>query len=227
MFNFIGTRKPDFKNISKEVYRDYWKDKGAEMRSKLMEREVIFLDWIPEGSKVLSIGCGNSRLLFELKKRKNCSVYGLDIENSVVAMLNKQGIKASTADISKDDFDLTNYFDFKFDYIILSELLEHLALPEKLVLKIKNNSFFFAISVPNSAFYRYRIGLMFKGRFFTQWIKHPSEHLRYWSHIDFLDWLDAMGMRLIKQESSNGPSGLKDFWPNMFGHQICYLVKAK
>jgi len=79
--------------------------------------------------------------------------------------------------------------------------------------------------LPNSAFYRYRIGLMFKGRFFTQWLYHPSEHLRYWSHIDFLDWLKALNFNIIEFKSSNGPF-LKNIWPNMFGNQICYLVKT-
>jgi methionine biosynthesis protein MetW len=225
MFHFIGTRKPDFKNISRDIYHDYWKDKGDKMRSILMEREDIFFEWIPERSKVLSIGCGNSRLLYELKQKKKCEACGIDIEDSVVGMLNRQGIRSFKADISRDDFDLGKIFSFKFDYIILSELLEHLAMPENLMLKIRKCSNYFAVSIPNSAFYRYRTGLMFGGRFFTQWIKHPAEHLRYWSHVDFLDWLDALGFTIAKTQSSNGPSGLKDLWPNMFGHQICYLAK--
>jgi len=91
--------------------------------------------------------------------------------------------------------------------------------------KITNYSDNFLISVPNSAFYRYRIGLMFAGRFFTQWAKHPAEHLRFWSHKDFLDWLLARNLKIIKIKSSNGPRFLRDFWPNMFGHQICYWTQ--
>lgn len=221
---FKGTRKPKYKNIKdKDIYNLYWQEKGFVMRDKLMERERIFFKWIKPGTKVLSIGCGNSRLLYELKNRKNCDVYGIDIEPLVIQGLKENNIDAKVADVARDDFDLRNYYDFKFDYIILSEFLEHLALPEVLVNKLKPYTHYFVISTPNSAFYRYRLGLMFNGRFFTQWAQHQAEHLRFWSQTDFIDWLKAMGLRLIKTKPSNGPF-LKDAWPNMFGHQICYLV---
>jgi len=225
MFNFIGTRKPDFKNIDENVYDHYWSGVGYKMREKLMEREEIFLDWIKDSSRVLSIGCGNSRLLYELKNKKGCTVIGIDIAESVVAGLRKEGIECIRQDISEKDFDLSKLFSERFDYIIMSEILEHLALPELLIRNAASHADTLVISIPNSAFYRYRVGITFRGRFFTQWIKHPSEHLRYWSHIDFLDWLAAMGLEVLEAKPSNGPAYLRDIWPNMFGHQICYMAK--
>jgi methionine biosynthesis protein MetW len=222
MFYFKGTRKPDFKKIEQNIYNLYWQDKGFNIRHKLMEREDIFFDWIPEGSNVLSIGCGNSRLLYELKKQKKCQVTGIDIEQSVVDGQKKNDVSTQKADITSDDF----YLEEKFEYIIISEVLEHLVLPEALLGKIRKNTNHLILSVPNSAFYRYRLGLLFGGRFFTQWAKHPAEHLRFWSHSDFTDWLGALGFEVEKTVSSNGPF-LKNIWPNMFGHQICYLVKNK
>jgi hypothetical protein len=67
---------------------------------------------------------------------------------------------------------------------------------------------------------------MFGWRFFTQWKSHPSEHLRYWSHKDFLDWLSAMNLDVVRAKASNGFE-LKDIWQNLFGHQICYLTKKR
>lgn len=223
MFYFHGTRKPNFKKVSKDIYGDYWKDKGSAMRSKLMEREYVFMDWIKPSSRVLSIGCGNSRLLYELRAQKQCHVFGIDIDRGVVDGLQSKGIGAMVADIARDDFTLNDLFQERFDYVVMSEILEHLVLPERLIEKINPFTEYIVISVPNSAFYRYRTGLLFKGRFFTQWAQHPAEHLRYWSHIDFQDWLEAQKVRLIEACASNGPKILRDIWPNMFGHQICYL----
>jgi methionine biosynthesis protein MetW len=226
MFYFSGTRKPDFKNISQDIYADYWQSRDFKLREKMMEREIIFFDWIKPNAKILSIGCGNSRLLKELQEKKQAKVFGIDIEEKVVAELNKIGIRAAAADVARPDFDLKNIFgEEKFDYIVLSEFLEHLVLPEVLIEKIISAGDNFLISVPNSAFYRYRLGLMFKGRFFTQWAKHPAEHLRFWSHIDFLDWLLARDLKIIKIKSSNGPRFLRDWRPNLFGHQICYYSR--
>lgn len=222
-FYFDYTRRPDFTKIIKYLnYDDYWSKRGYIMRSKLMEREAIFFDWIRGGSKILDLGCGSSRLAFELKKKKNCNASGLDVSGLVIDNLNKYGISGIKADIENINFSL----DDNYDYIIISEVLEHIKYPEDLIEKIRNNAQYLAISIPNSAFYRYRLGLMFSGRFFTQWMTHPAEHIRYWSHKDFLDWLKAMDLELIKFKSSNGFL-LKDFWPNMFGHQMCYLVRTK
>ncbi|MFH1551677.1 MAG: class I SAM-dependent methyltransferase [bacterium] len=222
MFYFHGSRKPDFTNIIRNNYDDYWEKRGFKLRDKLLEREEIFFKWINPKSSVIDIGCGNSRLLFELKNKKACEVCGIDISHLVIDELNKIGINSKVSNIESDDFNI----DKQFDYLIISEVLEHLRYPEDLILKLKKQAKYLLISIPNSAFYRYRFGLMFKGRFFTQWREHPSEHLRYWSHRDFLDWLNAMGFELIRYQSSNGFL-FKDIFVNLFGHQICYLVKSK
>lgn len=222
MFYFKGTRKPDFSKIQKIDYDEYWKNRGFQLRGKLPERELIFFNWIPNGAKILNAGCGNSRLLLELKLKKNCDCAAIDKSPLAVKGQKEAGIEAYAADLEDDDFAPNE----DYDYIILSEVLEHLRQPEDLIAKFAPHTKYFILSVPNSAFYRYRLGLMFKGRFMTQWAQHPSEHLRYWSHIDFLDWLTALGLEVASFQSSNGFQ-LKNLWPNMFGHQICYLTKTK
>lgn len=187
-----------------------------------MEREVIFFNWIKPGSRVLDIGCGNSRLLLELKQKKNCIVEGIDISPLVIDKLSAEGVPAFVADVTSDSFAL----DKQYDVIIMSELLEHILEPESLVRTVSRNTRELIMSVPNSAFYRYRIHLMFSGRFFTQWVHHPAEHVRYWSHTDFLDWIDALDLTLITSKASNGFT-LKDMWPNMFGHQMAYHVATR
>lgn len=221
MFYFRGMRKPDFKNIKKIDYDEYWRTRGFALRGKFMEREQIFFDWIAPNSRVLDVGCGSSRLLLELKEKKNCSVLGVDSSAIVLEGQKKAGVEVRLGDIESTEFNVEGYFD----YIILSEVLEHLRDSESLVSKLAPHARHLAISVPNSAFYRYRFGLMFKGRFFTQWRYHPAEHLRFWSHSDFLEWLSALGLDVEKTVASNG-FWFKDICPNLFGHQICYLVST-
>ncbi len=141
--------------------------------------------------------------------------------------MQKHSIPIVQADISANNFRLGNYYHNSFHYTIISEVLEHIPHPEKLLSDAGKLSEWIILSVQNSAFYRYRLGLMFRGRFFTQWIKHPAEHLRFWSNKDFMEWLDAIGFDIQNVQSSNGPHLLKDLWPNMFGHQICYLARKK
>ena len=222
LFYFKNTRRPDFKNVKKFDYNAYWDSRGFTLRTKLMERERIFFNWIRPGSRVLDIGCGNSRLLYELKHKKNCTVLGLDISPKVVGELNRLGVPAKVADLEAGlPADLGRY-----DYIIASEVLEHLKYPEDLVARLKPLGDRLVVSVPNSAFYRYRLHLMFTGRFFTQWAVHPAEHLRYWSHKDFLEWLGAQGLTLERFKAAAGFE-LMDLWPNLFCATGCYLARTK
>jgi methionine biosynthesis protein MetW len=225
--SFYYTRKPDFSNIENFNYNQYWmmQDKGTiKIRKKLKPREWIFKEWIPARSSVLVIGCGDSCLPLMLKNEKHCLVEVNDISQKIIKTQKKAGVMGSTGNIGAPGFKVNK----KYDYIILSEVIEHIPDPESLIMKIKNKARFIIFSIPNSAFYRYRISLLLKGRFFTQWNYYPGEHLRFWSHIDFLDWLKALKLKVIRSEASNGlqlgPVRFYKFWPNLFGHQICYLV---
>lgn len=224
MFNFPWTRKPNYPKLARLNYDEYWQTRGFVIKNKLREREEYILSIIPIGSKVLDIGCGNSKLPIALKE-KGCNVSVGDISPIVL-----EGFK--THDINSMIVDLTHVEGMKeiptgFDYIILSEVLEHLPNPEEVIMTLTPLTKHFAITIPNSAYYWFRLGLTFKGRFFTQWVHHPSEHLRFWSHIDFVDWLKALDLNLIKSFASNGRRPLKDIWPNLFGFQMVYLVKTE
>ncbi|MDF1497619.1 MAG: methionine biosynthesis protein MetW [Patescibacteria group bacterium] len=224
MFKFPWIRKPDFKQITLN-YNEYWDQRGLHIKQNLRPREEIIFNSIPTQATVIDIGCGNSALPIKLKS-KLCDVTVLDISDMMLREYNQHGIKTIIANIellAKED----PLRKFKYNWVVLSEILEHVRNPEEVITYLKTHVDNFAITIPNSALYWFRLGLLINGRFFTQWVHHPSEHLRFWSHIDFLDWLDAMGLKVEKAYPSNGPKHLKDFWPNMFGFQIVYICSKK
>jgi len=229
MFNSPWTRKPDFHNIKEINYNDYWKQRGWKLNEKLKPREHIMLDMIPSGAKVADIGCGNSLLPIRLKE-KGCTVSVADISDLVLDQYKTFGINGFKIDLEKiGEIKLSS----KFDYVILSEVLEHLRAPEQVIDAIKPFTTNFLITIPNSASYQFRFGLMFQGRFFTQWGHHPSEHLRYWSHIDFLDWIDAMGLEVVSSPAAEGFSlrgrlpWLPSVWKNFLGYRMVYNCRVK
>lgn len=227
MFYFHNTRKPDFSSIKNLDYNAYWESRGFSINKKLKEREEVALRLIPKSAKVLDIGCGNSRLPLDLKD-KGCQVKVADLSKIVLEGFSKFGIESTQLDLENTK---AISFEEQFDYIVLSEVLEHTRNPEEILKTLTAYTKHFFVTVPNSAFYRYRLHLLFFGRFFTQWVYHPSEHLRFWSHKDFIDWLGALDFEIDFYQSSNGLSILNlplyKWWPNMFGHQICYLIKSK
>ncbi|HBD25128.1 MAG: hypothetical protein A2566_02170 [Candidatus Zambryskibacteria bacterium RIFOXYD1_FULL_40_13] len=207
-------------------YDSYWQGRDFKIRNKLFEREVIFSDWIKDRSKVLDVAVGNSYLPVYLKEKKGCEVVVYDLVPKVIDEYKKHGITAE----AKSIYDTAKETNIKYDYIVMSEILEHLPTPEDTIVQISKLTDYLVISIPNSAFYRFRLQLLF-GRFFKQWVHHPSEHLRFWSHTDFLDWFSSLDLEVLKTEASNGldigPLKLFKYFPNLFGHQMCYLVKRK
>jgi methionine biosynthesis protein MetW len=186
------------------------------------------LDIIPAGSRVADIGCGNSLLPVRLKD-KGCKVSVSDISGIVLEQYQTLGISGFKTDL-EDVHSLR--LPESFDYLILSEVLEHTRNPEEIIKTLKKYTTNFLITVPNSAAYQFRYGLMFRGRFFTQWVYHPSEHLRYWSHIDFIDWLRAMGLEVVATPVAEGFSlrgllpWLPGLWPNLLGYRMVYHCRV-
>lgn len=222
-------RKPDFTKIEKLDYEKYWEDRGFEIADKLKPREVIMRDLIPQGSRVLDLGCGISRLPIALRE-KGVNIEIADVSKRVVEEYGKLGFLGHVRDIE----DIRSLkFDKVYDVIILSEVLEHTRNPEEIITALKPFTKKFLITVPNSAAYVFRYGLLFRGRFFTQWVMHPSEHLRFWSHIDFVDWLEAMELEVEKMIPSDGFTlrglmpWLPNLWKNFLGYRIVYQCSVR
>ncbi len=226
MSKFIWTRKPDFHKLHKYFsYLQYWTH-DSEISKHLKPREKIFYKWIKPGSRVLFIGVGLSALPKELKEKHNCRVYVNDISAIALRNQKKNGIEILKGNIYK------KYLTGKYDYIICSEVLEHLAVPEILINHIYRKSKYYLFSIPNFAYYKYRLHILFSGRFITQWRNHPAEHLRYWSHKDFKDWLIAHDLRTVSHETDYQGLNfikkiLKNILLNSLSHFVCYKCVVK
>ncbi|MHB8651996.1 MAG: methionine biosynthesis protein MetW [Minisyncoccota bacterium] len=225
---FPNTRKPNFRGISALDYDAYWRIRGFHLNTRLKEREEIILHRVLAGASVFDIGCGNS-LLPVMLQEKGCSVTVGDVSTVVLdgyAAHDIRAFKINLEEVCKQPIKEV------YDYIILSEVLEHTKNPEEIVQELKKYTNFFIFTIPNSAFYRYRFHILFRGRFFTQWVSHPSEHLRFWSHVDFIDWVRDMGLIMEESYASNGFSffgllpHIKNLWKNLFGHQMVYIVRC-
>jgi len=228
MFSSPWIRKPDFKTVTTLNYDEYWEHRGWEVASALKPREKVMLDMIPEGATVIDIGCGNSLLPLMLKE-KGVRISVADVSQKVLDGYQQSDITGHRINLeSISDADIVEHYD----YIILSEVLEHTKNPEEIISILKKMTNHFVITVPNSAAYVFRYGLLVRGRFFTQWVMHPSEHLRFWSHIDFLDWLSAMGLAVEEVRVADGFTlrGMLPFlprlWPNLLGYRMVYNCRV-
>lgn len=121
-----------------------------------------------------------------LKDRPPVRELGIDISQAAVNRARSRSINAKPLPI---DSMVGGTHDIGFDYVIMSEVVEHLPDPEDfLVTAWSLAEKAVVVTFPNIAYWPHRLRL-FLGRFPRQWANHPGEHLRFWSIPDFKHWL--------------------------------------
>jgi len=201
-------------------YDQYWlerrkKAEGLKVRYQIIARAVV------KGASVLDLGCGDGALLNYIRTEQGASIQGVDISVQAADLAGRRGVPVKVDDISRPDFEIGGIYD----YIVLSEVLEHLARPEDILAKVRGHfRHALFISVPNSGYLWDRIRLLF-GRFPRQWAFHPAEHLRFWTVRDFIVWSQVLGFHVVNYCGTSGFPTLWRLWPKLFARQVLYILE--
>jgi methionine biosynthesis protein MetW len=213
----------DFKS-----YDEYWTKRGFHGPST--NRAKIISKYIEKNSTILDIGCGDGTILdYFSKNNLPRDLVGVDISEKAVEYTKVRGYSAFQIDVQSDDF--KKFLENRsFDYIIITEVLEHIQNAEDVIQECKGhfNKFIF-VSIPNAGFFIYRLRLLF-GKFPLVVINvHIKEHIRFWTHSDFLYWCDYLGFSVNNYwvSYSYRPFGidLGKIWPSLFGRSLIYSLK--
>ena len=114
-----------------------------------------------------------------------------------------------------------------YDTVLISEVLEHIAEPERVLTRVRDHvGQRLILTFPNIAYLPHRLRLLF-GSFPVQWGWHPGEHLRFWSLSDFTWWLGELGYEVVSVQASNGIRGLEAARPSLFGNQIVVVARPR
>ncbi len=212
-------------------YDEYWEKRGFHAPS--LHRAEIISKYIEPGSRILDIGCGDGTIIEYLNKNnKPKEVIGIDISKRAVEYVKEKGYEAYEIDVLSDDF-IKFLKDKKFDYIITTEVLEHVQDPEKVIVAIKekfNKSAF--VSVPNAGFFVHRLRLLF-GRFpIVVIVQHVKEHIRFWTMKDFIQWIDSFNLKIeninpSSKFNSKIMESLEKYSPSLFAAQLIFKVGNK
>jgi methionine biosynthesis protein MetW len=143
------------------------------------DQEVI-ASLIPEGSRVLDLGCGNGDLLIKLKEHGVSDIRGVEIDDRCIAACVRKGLTVFQGDI---DEGLGDYNNVSFDYVVLNQTLQVVHKPTLVIeemLRVGNKAI---VSFPNFGHFRIRWFILTKGQM-------PK--------VDFLprDWYDTPNIHL-------------------------------
>jgi methionine biosynthesis protein MetW len=77
--------------------------------------------WVPQGARVLDLGCGDGALLRSLWQEREAPGYGVEIEDEAVLACVANDVNVLQVDLESG---LSLFADGSFDCVILSETLQ-------------------------------------------------------------------------------------------------------
>jgi len=160
----------------------------------------IIASWIEPGSKVLDLGCGEGHLLHFLKENKQVMGTGIELIEGKVAQGIEKGLSVLQGDINKEVLD---YPDNTFDYVILSQTLQQVFEPDKLIRSLLRIGKRGIVSFPNFSHWRIRLQLLFTGyapitkQLPYEW--HDTPNIRVITIKDFRRFSKRVGFEILKE----------------------------
>jgi len=189
---------------------------------------------IDNGDKLLDVGCGNGSLVFKMGDRFK-EIHGIDISDFRVKEAD-QISKLKHCNLVKYCFSVSNvnegikYQDNMFDTIICVATLEHVFDPYQLIseiYRVLRPGGVFIVEVPNIAYIKYRIGLLFGKIPATSSVGNWEEagwdggHLHYFNKSRLSGLLEYSGFNLLKITGAGLFGRVRNFYPSLLTGDLC------
>ncbi len=140
---------------------------------------------IPEGSRVLDLGCGTGELLSYLQKHRDCSGYGVELDDANLLACVQRGVNAIQLNLEEG---LAIFEDQSFDVVLQLETLQHLRNTELMLRETARVGRIGIVSFPNFAHWPNRLQVLFGRMPVTrglpyEWYDTPN--IRVGTYADF------------------------------------------
>lgn len=155
---------------------------------------------ISPGSRVLDLGCGSGELLAWLGATKKVIGTGIEQDKEKAARCISRGLSVLQGDLNEE---VDDYPDCCFDYVILSQTLQQVFEPARLLYSLARIGRKVIVSFPNFSHYTIRTGLLFKGhapkndQLPYSWYDSPN--IRVITMKDFRKFSRDVGYNIIKE----------------------------
>ena len=182
---------------------------------------------VPEGSRVLDIGCGDGSLLAHLRMEKGVDGRGIELERPLVKGALARGVPVIQGDA---DADLVHYPDNAFDVTILSKTLQVTRDTRGVLENLVRIGRRAIVSVPNFGHWRARVQLGLLGRMPRnrdmpyEWWDTPNIH--FCTIRDFAELCDLIGARVEARHvlDAAGHPVRAGLLANLIGQQAVFVL---
>ena len=159
----------------------------------------IIADIIENNSSILDVGCDDGTLMEYLKANKSTNIRGIEISKEKVQICIAKGL---TVIEGNAEFDLKQFPNGSFDYVVLGQTLQAFINPElviKELLRVGNKAI---VTIPNFGHWKVRLNLLVQGTMpVTQtlpnkWYNTPNIHMC--TIKDFFKFSKTINFKIFK-----------------------------
>ena len=164
----------------------------------------VIADLIEKNTRVLDVGCADGILMEFLKDNKNIDIRGLEISKNKVQKCIEKGL---TVIEGNAEFDLKQFPDKSFDYVVLSQTLQAFLNPELVINELLRVGKKAIVTIPNFGYWKVRLHLLLKGTMPVtetlpdQWYDTPNLHMC--TIKDFVYFVESRNIKIFKSLALN------------------------
>jgi methionine biosynthesis protein MetW len=188
----------------------------------------VIKDWIKKDSEVLDLGCGKGEILKELTEKLNTISLGVEIDQENINACIESGLNVVQQNINEG---LDNFTDKSFDVVIMSQTIQVLEEPKKVLLEVTRIGHESIVTIPNFGHWSTRINLLLSGKMPVtgslpdEWHNTPNIHL---CTIKDFEWLcEECGINIIEKrffDNSGKENLFTALLPNFFSSTAIYKI---
>jgi methionine biosynthesis protein MetW len=152
---------------------------------------------VPQGARVLDLGCGDGAMLEYLQRHRGCTGYGVEIDDANVLACVKRGVNVIQLNL---DEGLALFGDASFDVVLQIDTLQHLRNAEVMLRETARVGRVGIVAFPNFAHWPNRLSIL-QGRMPVtrrlpyQWYDTPN--IRVGTHADLAVLAARTGLRVL------------------------------
>jgi methionine biosynthesis protein MetW len=181
---------------------------------------------VPQGARVLDLGCGDGAMLAYLQKERGCTGYGVEIDDANVLACVQRGVNVIQLNL---DEGLDMFADQSFDVVLQIDTLQHLRNAEVMLRETVRVGSVGVVAFPNFAHWPNRLSVL-QGRMPVtkrlpyQWYDTPN--IRVGTHADLASLAARNQLQVLDSFGLQGGKTVR-FAPNLLAGTSVYKLAAK
>lgn len=178
---------------------------------------------VPEGARVLDLGCGDGAMLDYLQRHRGCTGYGVEIDDANVLACVQRGVNVIQLNL---DEGLSAFADASFDVVLQIDTLQHLRNAEVMLRETVRVGRLGIVAFPNFAHWPNRLSVL-RGRMPVtrrlpyQWYDTPN--IRVGTHADLETLAVRNGLKVLDSFGIQEDRTVR-FAPNLRAGTSVYLL---